>query len=336
MSTTALPQAAAELHPWLDAGLALAPEYVDAKTAHTGPGPAYASHWPMALHALSALGASAAELAAFDGHERQALPPRAAWPALDRDEAELRQRIAAEGAPSVLADCLPERMAHAGAAAFHGLIRTAHAWESGHAGELALALAWWRQRDQPLAPASASPPPELDWADWQSALGALRRPTPWPRAWIATRMQAWADDPGFQRWAPTLRLRGSTLKDLATAALTAYAASGDFTLLHAVTACRAMAVLGPCLDPAQVTPALRAFSQHWAAAALASGWHGGRDTWPEPPAPWAWPRLLALARTHPDAHAIKLTHAAWDWVHRGLNDGLCRQAATRALATRAA
>ena len=55
------------------------------------------------------------------------------------------------------------------AAAFHGLIRTAHAVQSGHAGEVAAALAYWAWRWQPLAP-----PPQggeaLPFDDWAARL----------------------------------------------------------------------------------------------------------------------------------------------------------------------
>lgn len=318
------------LHTLLDTGLGLAPEYTDAHTPHRGPEPAYASHLPMALHALSAMGADDATLRAFNQRERAQLPPRAPWPGLDADEAALRRRIDTEGALSVLGEQLPKRMTHAGAVAFHGLIRTAHAWESGHAGELALALAWWGQRDQAvpaLTPSPAHPGPDLALPAWIDALRALPQPDDLPGAWIAARMQAWSANAAFQAVAPRLRLQASTLHDLAAWALGAYARSGNFTLLHAVTATRALAVLGPLLPPEATTDALRAFSLHLAAAVLASGWRGDGSA----PEPRDWPELRARALAHTDDHAIKLTHAAWDWAQRGQNDALCRQAATRAL-----
>ncbi len=321
----------ATLHALLEAGLALAPEYTDAHTAHSGPAPAYASHLPMALHALSALGADSATLQAFDRRERAQQPPRAPWPGLDADEAGLRMRIANKGAASVVAERLPARMAHAGAVAFHGLIRTAHAWESGHAGELALALAWWGQRDQAVPTQPAAHPGELPLPAWLDALRALPQPNDLPRAWIAARMQAWSSNADFQALAPRLQLQARTLHDLAAWALDAYARSGNFTLLHAVTATRALAVLGPLLPAHATTDALRAFSLHLAAAVLASGWRGvGLATEPEPAAE-GWPALRARALAHTDDHAIKLTHAAWDWAQRGQDEALCRQAATRAL-----
>ena len=49
--------------------------------------------------------------------------------------------------------CAATALPGVAAAAFHGLIRTAHAVQSGHAGEVAAALAYWAWRWQPLAPA---------------------------------------------------------------------------------------------------------------------------------------------------------------------------------------
>lgn len=73
-----------------------------------------------------------------------------------------------QGAPqAVLRRVLPEMLRGLHAFAFHGLIRTAHAWESGHRGELASALATWaawmagRVHWVAEAPASTS----LSWAE---------------------------------------------------------------------------------------------------------------------------------------------------------------------------
>jgi len=318
-----------ELHALLDAGLDRAPEYLDARTPHQGPEPAYANHLPMGLHALHALGADANTLRAFAARERAHLPARAPWPALDSDEAHWRQRLAQQGRDTVLREALPERWPHTGAVAFHGLIRTAHAWESGHDGELALALAWWRQRDPAPTPAAAPAPAhrELDLPAWLDALWGLPAPADGPRAWIDLRMRAWAATPGFQAIAPTLRLGPDTLPALALWALEAYARSGHFTLLHAATASRALRVLVPLAPSAFGTTGLRAFSVHLAAALLASGWRGQGGL----PVPLTWPRLHEWAMRKSDTHAIKLTHAAWDGARRGLDDTLCRQAATRAL-----
>jgi hypothetical protein len=317
------------LYQLLDAQLQLAPEYLDGATANTDAntpgGGAYASHRPMALQALASLGASDAQLQAFLAQQAP-IPLRAHWPALDAAEQGLRLDLQQQGASKVLARLLPERLAHAGAVAFHGLIRTAHAWESGHSGELALALAWWVQRDQPLPVLPVNP--QLHLADWWAALVALPAPEGMPQAWIAQRMRAWAQTPGFIRIAPQLRLESAGLHQLAAMALRAYAHSGNFTLLHLVTASRALQVLGPLIPAEACDKALRDFSLHAAAGLLASRWRG--EAQPTLQA-WDWPTLHTAACASSDDHTIKLVHAARHWQQQGLDDTLCRSAATRAL-----
>ena len=61
--------------------------------------------------------------------------------------------LARDGRDAVLRAALPALLPGVAAAAFHGVIRTAHAVEAAHDGELAAALAYWAWRWQPLAPA---------------------------------------------------------------------------------------------------------------------------------------------------------------------------------------
>lgn len=319
----------AALHALLDAQVQMAPEYLNAAEANTAAEPpgggAYASHLPMALHALAELGASEAQLHNFLAAQK-AQPRRIPWPALDAAEQELRHRLTHQGAAAVMAELLPGRLAHAGAVAFHGLIRSAHAWQSGHTGELALALAWWQQRDQPLP--SPEPGPLLELDVWWAALLRLPKPESMPQDWISQRMLAWSATAGFAKLAPNLALRPDTLQQLASKALQAYASSGNFTLLHLVTASRALQVLGPLLPAEATTQALRDFTQHAAAGLLASRWNGELRTL----APAKdWPELLMAACAATNDHTIKLAHAARHWQQAGVNDALCRAAATRAL-----
>ncbi len=319
----------AMLHALLDAQLQMAPEYLSATEANTAAEPpgggAYSTHLPMALHALAELGASEEQLRDFLAAQNPQ-PRRNPWPAIEAAEQELRHRLAHQGAAAVMAELLPGRLAHAGAVAFHGLIRSAHAWESQHTGELALALAWWLQRDQALP--APEPGPMLDLDDWWATLLRLPEPESMPQDWISQRMLAWSATPGFARLAPNLALRPDTLQQLANKALQAYASSGNFTVLHLVTASRALQVLGPLLPAEATTQALRDFTQHAAAGLLASRWNGELQTL----APAKdWPELLAAACAATDDHRIKLVHAARHWQQTGVDDALCRAAATRAL-----
>ena len=149
------------LRALLDAQLNLPAEYRDQLT----------SHLPMALHALHSLGASPLRLQAFyatyakrfDGmHAPTPVEPAADWRSLRGPPdaypallASLNTLVVRDGIDATLRASLPDLLPGVAAAAFHGLIRTAHAVQSGHAGEVAAALAYWAWRWQPLAPAQA-------------------------------------------------------------------------------------------------------------------------------------------------------------------------------------
>ena len=129
------------------------------------------NHLPMALAALKRLGADDARLAAFAARYSQRLRPAPApaeWPAGEPWRARLGQTnawpayrhlflhwLVTESADAVLQQTMPTLMAGCGGAAFHGLIRTAYAVQSGHGQELADALAYWACRWLDLG----APPP---------------------------------------------------------------------------------------------------------------------------------------------------------------------------------
>ena len=320
----------------LDRCQAFAPEYGDGLSTHL----------PMALHALHSLGAPPARLhALFDriapglqprGSARHTAPPMLgqiddfeAWRALFAAE------LARDGQPALLARHLPRLMPGVAGVAFHGLIRTAHGLAACHTGELLSGLAYWAARYAPLVPAEADIAPASQAAtdvieaidanstqtafmptsttrgglalpDWLTALQALRPPGGAPARLIAGRMQAWAPVPGFAAAASALRIDADTLDALARRAALLYAASGNFTVLHLVTACQALRQLLPWLgEPA---PALRQFSIAAAAALRASGWPGLKMTAPGAP-PAGWHDTVAAAIAANDEHVIKLVAA---------------------------
>jgi hypothetical protein len=248
--------------------------------------------------------------------------------------------MAREGPRKVLAQCLPGCLAHAGAMAFHVLIRMAHMWEAGHPHQLARALAYASLREMPMPAlmdgAASGPRPAADnrrdGLAWTVALVQLPQPAQQP-PWISLRMQAAAERADVQAVAASLCLPGdsrSQLHQLGRWAARAYADSGNFTLLHALTATRAFTRLLTLLPAADHAQAIRAFRMPLAAAVVASRWTG--QTRPAPPDS-DWPALRAAALAHEDEHAIKAVHAAWDLgavIHRDA-DPVWRQAAARAL-----
>lgn len=327
MKTATPPATLAQLHHLLDAGHAWSATFRGQLS----------NHLPMAQQALLELGAPAARLQAWTEHYETFLEPRRCAPAtgpatpadLGRPEREaawaahFAASIATVGASVTLREALPLLLPHAGAIAFHGLIRTAHAVLAGHDGELAAGLAHWAAHALRLQTADAAAPLALP--DWLQALQALPRPRPVPTGLISARLQAWGAAPGFAKVAGRLRHGPDTLRDLGLLAARTYAATGNFTVLHLLTASHAMSVLEPWW-PAPELP--RGFSVAAAAGLLASG-AAPALALDQPPAR-PWPTLLAAACAQDDAHVIKLTHAAWRLARRW-PDPAWRRAVERAL-----
>ena len=249
----------------------------------------------------------------------------ATWARPDSDAAwrvHFAGRIADVGAAGAR-EALPLLLPGAGAIAFHGLIRTGHAVLAGHEGELAAGLAHWASHFMPLPATPGGPPLEL--ADWLQALMSLERPTCPAGSLITGRMQAWGHSPGFAACAGRLRLGPGTLRDLALLAARTYAASGNFTVLHLLTASHAMTVLEPWWPAPELS---RGFAVAAAAGLLASGAEPALMLDRPPSRPW--PALISAACEQDDAHVIKLTHAAWR-LGRRWPDPAWRRAVERAI-----
>ncbi|MDE2372514.1 MAG: DUF4243 domain-containing protein, partial [Burkholderiales bacterium] len=189
------------------------------------------------------------------------------------------------------------------AAAFHGLIRTAHAVESGHRGELASALAQWASRWQPTP---AVPGPALAFDDWSARLASRRGEFNAVGRLIQARMVAAAGSAAFRDLAGRLAPQADTLDRLNDLAVAEYARGGNFTVLHLCTAGRAARVLMPWVDDAAA--AGRELIGAWTAALLST------PPIVEPaavaaPAPLPWPELRRRAIAQDDEHVIKLVHA---------------------------
>ncbi len=323
-----------DLHRLLDADQALPPETATGLTRHL----------PMALQALQAMSAPAERLAQFrSAHEARfagvagpALPDIGpSWQAglgrFDAYEA-LRARFAtwldAEGRAAVLRETLPMLLPGSAAGAFHGPIRTAHAVEAGHDGELASALAYWAARWQPLMPPPQQPQ-DLDVEDWTAALSeAALRWTP-EAPLIALRLRIVEGSPTYRALAGRLRRPDDLLPRLTRFAAERYAATASFTVLHMLTSLRALRLLLPLAGPgaeADAAPALvHALTAAYLAARMAA--------WPElPPAPrLPWDELLRRAVASDDDHVVKVVHAAWQ-LSREDDSPVFAAAAARAVA----
>lgn len=225
-----------------------------------------------------------------------------AWPELVHHE---RAQLRLLGPQAALAECLDAVLPGAGGAAFHPVIRLAHAWPHGEMAR-AQAMAYARARFMPLPPARApagldmggTPEeahperlPSVFWQAWQAArnrMSASQVPPLAHAGLIAWRMQGWAQTPEHAHFAGQLlqALAGQpapqALQTLARWAALAYAATGSFTVLHMATASHALiqlhehvpdAVLWPRHLPALVS----AYAAAWLSTArMDLGW--GEET----------------------------------------------------------
>jgi hypothetical protein len=296
------------------------------------------NHRPMALVAMARLGASPEQLQAFAKHYSARLlaaPARQEWSAGQPWKEDLGQRAAwplyrdlfmqwlrSEYAGEVLRQALPTLMQGCGAAAFHGLIRTAYALQAAHRQELADALAYWACRWLDLGEAAA-PGQQTD----PEVLLRRLRVVPSGADLIFQRMHAAAAVPHFQASVAQLQVNEQTLPRLAVLAAQAYAASGNFTALHLVTSAHAVRVLAAELEPDVAAAVLHPYWRAYAAAVSVAGLQVAPPVELLP-----WPRIVALALSSLDDHVIKLVDSCREQ-QRVLGGDVWQAAASRAVAS---
>ncbi|MBC7729811.1 MAG: DUF4243 domain-containing protein [Microbacteriaceae bacterium] len=307
------------LHRLLDEAQRFPPEYADQLS----------NHLPMALTALAGLQANEAQMrrffASYAGHfegrsaGNDRAVPLADWPAhrgqfdaFDRLRATFIAAICRDGRDAVLRAALPLLVDGIGAAAFHGSIRTAHAVDSGHDGELAAGLAYWAARWMPLVPPTAGEPAFDRVAEWLDAIDArlLSVDAGWRSnaPLISLRMQAAVHTQAYQGLGGRLQPSLESLVDLAAAAAARYASTGNFTVLHMATAANAAISLAAWL-PVDHDRALAPLWHAVAAASLASRLATLPPTAQDSAPALEWPQIRALALASDDDHLIKLVHA---------------------------
>lgn len=306
----------------------------------------FASHHPMAIAALDAMGATDEDLARFEsrylsqldslgkpvvviepGDEAAHLGSSRAFPEwVDYFSAALER----DGPHAVLHRWVDRLMPAVAAAAFHGAIRAAYALDSDARDELAHGLAYWAAsyRTLPSAPRPSGKRSPLE------ALAAVSRDTacaakrPRGRNIVENSLEA-ARGPCFALHAASVDPGQLSIDSVARAVLHAYVGSGDFTLLHAVTGTHAFRLLGPFASEPEA-----ALLDLWGAVLAAYIGAGA-----PPVAAWAlegddtldWPAIHSRAVRREDEHDIKLAYSCWrEWQHRG--DDLYRRAASARVA----
>ncbi len=279
--TDATPASNAALSIALDQAQAYAPEY----------GGGMSNHLPMALTALHRLGADAGRLGEFASVYARRLEPAAPSGVTPRFS----------GLP-MLANRWPALLPGIGGAAFHGLIRTAYAVESGHVGEMAAALAYWSTRCAPL-PAPLPKLGERTVEDWLAQIEDRLAGWTSDKRSIFGRMLEAARLTAFSGAADGLNLAPDTLQRLSAAAADRYLQTRNFTVLHLITSCHALRVLLPWINEPET--ALR-----WYALAYAAGWvaSGAQPSVASRIESRPWVDVSARAIGSADDHVIKLVY----------------------------
>jgi hypothetical protein len=289
-----------------------------------------ANHLPMALVALDAMGADDAALERFqsryEASHLEALQPPA-FEIAAGDEARhfgdpaafaawvayFERRIRADGVTAVLASVLEPLMASFESGAFHGAIRCAYALESQSSREMAHALAYWSAaREAPIEPpaiaGTESPLAVLEALAADRGFAGRRA----PGRNIVERTRAVMASAAFRRYAGRADPARLSIDALAHAMIRAYAATGNFTLLHGVTACHAARLLARFARDRDA-----ALRHLWAALVAAymgegcpalGGWAlAGSDA-------LDWREIHARAARCDDEHDVKLAYTCWrEW-----------------------
>jgi hypothetical protein len=296
----------------IDGNRRFAPSYGDGLT----------NHLPMALRALSRLGAREERLTAFaEAYGRRLEPaPR------DERPAALAADLRARGREAVLRERLVALAPGLAGSAFHGVIRVAYAVmsdEPDEPDELAHALVYAADSARPLLPFQKGR--EADASVILERLRAARIEKPAGGA-LAERLERVAQDPRFTELAQDLAVSRSTLNEISGIGARLYLAADDFASLHVLTGAHAVRVLTPWWgehrDAAHHALAVAALASFVVAGSPRHAEARGLDR-------AAWSEIEARAVASDDDHLAKLVLCCRD-EEAALDDAIYRIVATKA------
>lgn len=287
------------------------------------------NHLPMALLALHRLGATDERLESFASAYRRRLrivgdtepigsfdawlASRGRTGSYAAARAYFGARIDADGADATLRAHLPQLVDGLGGAAFHGVIRLAYGIESGCDARIAAGLAYLGEVHMPLGPRGLGPTVTDDPIEALAVVASRSELVGGePMGRIADEMNAVARHGAFDGVIDLLSITSETPAKLTAAATALYAATDDFTALHAVTASHAIHVVGAYVED---TEAMCAFWFQAMAAAYATigapRLTNATDAVANRlDAPATWAAIAAAAVGSDDEHVIKLAYSA--------------------------
>jgi hypothetical protein len=293
-----------------------------------------ANHVPMVLVALSRLGASDERLAKYLGIYRQVkglvpIPPHVApidparWTEAMGDrtrEADYRDFFVAEvrrlGIQDAIASYLPTLIPGVGGSATHPLMRLAYGVLRTDPTEVGTALGYWATTylTMPLAtgaaPITADPGRVLAETAAIPAMHHLEPET--DLLWHSIREAG--RTPDFAPVVDMLDIGTDCLSRLAATSLALFAATMDFSALHAVTGTHWMRLVSPHISPDERVRLARYYWQVIASLVPKIGFPSlpSAETvegWRHLDAP-EWPEIEAKAVQSDDEHDISLTFSA--------------------------
>lgn len=293
-----------------------------------------ANHAPMVLAAMSRIGASDARIAEWLAMYRQAkglvpMPPPVApidparWTDALGDrtrEADYREFFVAEvrrrGIPDAIRTYLPTLIPGIGASALHGLMRLAYGVLRMDGAEVGTALGYWSTTYLKMPQATGAAPLTDDPAVVLAKSGAIEamhhlKPE---TDLLWHNIRAAGAEPDFAPVVDMLAIGPDCLNRLAATSLTVFAATMDFSALHAVTGTHWVRLVAPFVPDADRAALIRYFWQIIASLVPKIGFPTLPDAetvegWRQMDAP-EWPEIFAKAVASDDEHDISLTFSA--------------------------
>ncbi len=291
-----------------------------------------ANHLPMVLVALQRIGASDERLEAYCHiyHRKNGLVPvpepigevtRDNWrECLGQREREGDYRaffageVARRGARQAANAYLPQLFPGFAASALHAFMRMAYATMTDSDAETGVALAYWAATYLSLGVPQGRPPETDDPAEVLAYMHgpATFRHVETEQDLLWHFMRAVAQKPEFAPVIDMLAIGPETHDRIARLSVALYAATADFSALHAVTGTHWLRLMAP-LTPDTATP-LRYFWQAIASLAPKIGFPASPsaqqlEQWRRMPLP-DWPEIFREAAARDDEHDLSLSFSA--------------------------
>lgn len=271
----------------------------------------YSSHLSMSLVALEALGAPPERLEAVFADQIAELSPRRD----PRPVETMREALRRDGIDAVVRARVAELVHSPVTMFFHAPIRLAYALDVRHETQVAVALVDWARRQNVLdVPEPTTGDRRLD--DVLEMLGpdALRG------TGSVRELDAIVRTEEFRAAVDELAVDDRTFDDIASLALRAHVAAGDFFTLHMVTGAHAVRTVAGYLDDGPAATLAARTAQVMVAAYLGVGaprlpTDADLDRIRASAIP-DWDSIGAAAIADGDAHVVKLVYVARSDYHR--------------------